>query len=301
MSKKKELQKLFYHITDHLGDLWEQQGKVSEISFNLTPLLNPQNQSENLILPVKTVPGQGGLLFSNSMEELIPNLHFFKHQEVVPLLLNYPKDYSPRLNLRRNFLSFCLYEGESYFLTLKIGTLPLSGYFKHLNYCHPQQVSLFITEVPFNELQKTLSQTQELILTINTTPKNSNTKLRELINEELSLEKTLLECQNLYLQLINFPSYIQNNFEFFQNILLKFQLINTPAASPEDLLKQVSYLSLSSFNHLDFFDWEELFISFSIKDDFTSRTHVLRLLAQSQLSLYLANPPTWPLGLKRSI
>lgn len=198
------------------------------------------------------------LFFSKQLESLFPCLYSVPDHVFQSEYLNYPRDFSIRLQLRTHFKEICLFSDEKYSFSLSCGENLLPGKWSSLG-----EALEFITEYPPCDLV-TLIKTWGLQLNVSLEKKG---ELRSIFERIVFFETTLNECIYTFLELIKNPHYYENNFDHFNKTLSKFK-ISELSKNSQELYIQINRLNASSFMHLDFYQWNELFLSFSVVKDF---------------------------------
>jgi hypothetical protein len=264
------------------------------IKFNLFELLvqNPINLIDDNFILIKPHQNKSSIFLSSGLEQLIKNLHVFKFKHFEQYEMDYVRDFCYRLQLRNNFLKYCLFEDEKVNLKFYIDDVELEGYWKNINLNNINEKMDFITNYSKEELTNKVLNSKNIVLEI--IPQKDG-KLRKLVEEELSMDRTLEDAWQTFYRLINTPFYIEANFEFFNQSLARLKVINQEASSSEELLKKVKNLSKHNLNHLDFYDWNELIFLFAVKDDYTKIKRAYRLKSLQKLQLSQKGN-VWPLG-----
>lgn len=284
---KPELDRLLF-FDDLLGQLQELQNQNKQVQFDITHLLfNSQIPQKHFILLRFNHNEKTELFASGTVLDLIPDLYLFKAEELAEDALNFKRDFSYLLQLRNNFLKFCLYEDELIEISLSQGDRVLGS--KVLTGAQVMKRNLQM------ELKKSVNNYQPLFLTVKV---QEIGKLRGFVESKITVGSVLQDCRNTFFRLIEW-GIVDREGEYFTEAFKRFKVI------PQDLkVDQVpdylSRISFGQFNHLDFFDWRELLFTFAVKGNFTAYKRALRLQARQRIKLLKNNQP-WPVSLKNSI
>jgi hypothetical protein len=286
---KHELDKILF-FNDLLGELQALQDQTKQIQFDLYPLLfNPLIPQKHFVLPKISDHQHTELFFSGSLTDLIPNLFVFKAEQIEPNLVNWERDFSYKLELRRHLLNFCLYEDEMVEVSLSQGDQVLGTSEINSGYLSERPLK-FDLEIPYLDFMTKIHRPHSLILTIKVIATKT---LRSQVEQVITIDKVLQDCQQTFFRLME-SGIFQQEAEYFTEAFKRCQII-PPLMTTAEVLTYLSRINISGFKHLDFFDWGELLLTFAIKGDFRVYKRGLRTQARHKIKLLRTGKP-WPLS-----
>lgn len=286
---KHELDKILF-FNDLLGDLQELQNQNDQVSFDLSPLyFNPQTPQKNFIITRIDDRKQTELFFSAPLTEMVNSLYIFKFEQINSELLKYERDFSYRLELRRHYVNFCLYEDEVVEVGIKFKDQVLVDQKMSVKSLMGGNLQLLMNS-SYLDLLRIMNKGPALTLTIKIVQKG---QLRKDLDYVISVDQVLQDCRNTFFRLIDYGIF-DREVEYFTSAFKRFKII------PEELqgdkvLAYLSRLNLNNFSHLDFFDWGELLFTFSFKGNFSTYKRRLRIQAKQRLKLLKKQHP-WPVN-----
>lgn len=264
-----KLDKLFQPFVDSLGEFYElQKTKLSTshgIKVDIYPFLHWHSFEGCLgginshgFMVINQRHSGSSIFFSSKLEQLFPCFYSVPPHVFQSEYLNYSRDFSIRLQLRTHFKEVCLFPDEQYEYSLSCGDYLLPGKWSKVGETYE-----FITEYSSPELV-TLIKNHGLQLSLILVKSGL---LRSQFEKLVFFETTLNECIYTFLELIKNPHYYEHNFDHFNKTLTKFKLTKN-SVDVDEFFSQINRLNASSFLHLDFYQWNELFLSFSVIKDF---------------------------------
>lgn len=276
------LEKLFHSFEDPLGEFYnlQKQALLSQgVLIDLTPLMHYKTntgsfggEEEHGFILLNHSYSRAKFYFSTNLASLIPTIAPMNSYHMSRNYMSHQRDFSYLLQMRNKFQYLCLFADEEYEVSLWCGNVPLSGRWEGDPLNRSTDPLNFMCDLPLAAVEEMLKFCGPLTVKITCKKFESHRAEYEKI---CSFEDTLNQCIYTFIDLLKNPHFYDTHFEHFNTNLKAFKVIKS-VKTPKELFDKICQLNAGSFMHLDFFDWNELYIIFSLVGDFKNSFAPLR-------------------------